>query len=636
MALPLRNRFTVLGENRVMTPQPRPRSTPQPEPLLICTKSYFKLLQSLHHLEILEKCLVEGAGPPGMTRKVRKLAAFIRPAAPNPEITKRVAAHTHRWLMENLSALRDHYTNLCESIIPTLGPFNSEASEKAIRWARLRYGKKLTPTSIDMFKTRLLITNRTPAIVPTGPAVAPASASPSPSRPAATSAEDEDWPQLPPPASRGLPPRTAKRAVNRTWPSPSPPPSVSEPPPSALPHHLSPNTIAPLGERDLPEASGPVAPPVPSSSGSAPIRDAGELTPNPVDTHRQHTDEQTQHTTAHTHPQPPVAFSPVAPSFHIVLEPDFSFSLVSPAPEPPVTQAVATPQPVLQPANRALFSPPAAPPAPLTPSATSTPCSDRKSPTRQSPAPPPHSGSQSSSHHLPATPNGSSLRAVGPRLETPPPPVAASTSRPSTPGSANGRLSLSKRRLSAQGNDPMGWEPVRHPKSKRKAAQWDIHIRKPIVFLGDSNLARIPAFKHPQIQVDSYPGMQLDHLQAIIAKLDRPNRMPTKLVLSVGIINCEKQNSEITLRKALRKLLRTATYTFPCAKVFVLLLNCSPLLSVHTRRTVDLFNSLVMENSNYLTEINSLLFKTPQDDPIHWTPQTAQRLFDAWRDELNY
>ena len=43
------------------------------------TKKYFKLLQAIHHSEILSDSILTGICPKGMERQVKKLASFIKP-----------------------------------------------------------------------------------------------------------------------------------------------------------------------------------------------------------------------------------------------------------------------------------------------------------------------------------------------------------------------------------------------------------------------------------------------------------------------------------------------------------------------------------------------------------------------------
>ncbi|KAJ8336116.1 hypothetical protein SKAU_G00394590 [Synaphobranchus kaupii] len=41
---------------------------------------------------------------------------------------------------------------------------------------------------------------------------------------------------------------------------------------------------------------------------------------------------------------------------------------------------------------------------------------------------------------------------------------------------------------------------------KQESQDWEITIRKPNAFQGDSNLSRIQAFNQADLQIDSYPG----------------------------------------------------------------------------------------------------------------------------------
>ena len=122
-------------------------------PPLDPVKAYFKLLQCIHHLEILNKCLADNTCPIGMKRKVDKLASCIKPASPDYPITAIVAAHTRSWMMDNIMALRNHYADLSEALHNDLRPFHPTALEKVIKWARSRYCRKLTPSSIDTLQT---------------------------------------------------------------------------------------------------------------------------------------------------------------------------------------------------------------------------------------------------------------------------------------------------------------------------------------------------------------------------------------------------------------------------------------------------------------------------------------------------
>ncbi|KAJ3583682.1 hypothetical protein NHX12_015937 [Muraenolepis orangiensis] len=92
-------------------------------------------------------------------------------------------------------------------------------------------------------------------------------------------------------------------------------------------------------------------------------------------------------------------------------------------------------------------------------------------------------------------------------LPSPPPLTFFSPSRPSEDN---------------QPRSPSYYQPRIHPHTNRKATMWSLPIRKPIIIMGDSNIARIPKFKQDGIQADSFPGATLRHLTAILLRLTSP------------------------------------------------------------------------------------------------------------------
>ncbi|XP_053089523.1 uncharacterized protein LOC117596787 [Pangasianodon hypophthalmus] len=83
------------------------------------------------------------------------------------------------------------------------------------------------------------------------------------------------------------------------------------------------------------------------------------------------------------------------------------------------------------------------------------------------------------------------------------------------------------------------WVPTRHPNTTRKIADWTLEVKKPVLFIGDSNLSRIPYFSDENVQVDSYPGANFLHIAKVLQKLT-PNPNTQKVVLSLGINNREQ------------------------------------------------------------------------------------------------
>ena len=110
MANAFRNRFSLLG--RPIHPLDSQKHSPlnsapvgtvpstDLDPKLI--KQYFQLLQSIHHIEILEEAIRSGIPPLGMARKVAHLTAFIKPAAPDDLVLNKIKENTMEWMIKNL------------------------------------------------------------------------------------------------------------------------------------------------------------------------------------------------------------------------------------------------------------------------------------------------------------------------------------------------------------------------------------------------------------------------------------------------------------------------------------------------------------------------------------------------------
>ena len=72
-------------------------------PLTHITKIYFKIIQSVHHRNIMTHAITTNTPPMGMYRQVRKLAQFIKPACPNKTTSDRVQQSTDIWLKQTWS-----------------------------------------------------------------------------------------------------------------------------------------------------------------------------------------------------------------------------------------------------------------------------------------------------------------------------------------------------------------------------------------------------------------------------------------------------------------------------------------------------------------------------------------------------
>jgi hypothetical protein len=170
---------------------------------------------------------------------------------------------------------------------------------------------------------------------------------------------------------------------------------------------------------------------------------------------------------------------------------------------------------------------------------------------------------------------------------------------------------------------------------------WSLPIKKHIIITGDSNLARIPKRKMDDIQIDSFPGSTLRHLTAILQKQSSPRSDTKLIVLSIGINNCLRQQTPITIIKDTQRLIRKARETFTQARIAIPLITVSIRLSATQLRCVKSFNDFVRDNIEdvdsravYLNTLSTLKFQTVHDN-IHWTPETAKSMLDDWLTQLD-
>ena len=73
---------------------------------------HIKLLQSIHHTEILSEALIKGPPPLGMAKKVAYLTAFIKPASPDDIVLTEIKNNTVNWMNNNLRILQNHYAKI--------------------------------------------------------------------------------------------------------------------------------------------------------------------------------------------------------------------------------------------------------------------------------------------------------------------------------------------------------------------------------------------------------------------------------------------------------------------------------------------------------------------------------------------
>lgn len=172
----------------------------------------------------------------------------------------------------------------------------------------------------------------------------------------------------------------------------------------------------------------------------------------------------------------------------------------------------------------------------------------------------------------------------------------------------------------------------RHIHTERKMIDWGLCIRKKWVILGDSNLARFPSHSLPDLQVDSFPGANFRHAQALLRKATIHSNVE-KVVLAFGLNN-KNQSAKETAIKQMVGAVRAAKNRFPFSEIWVPLINFSSGLSGGEIQTLRTMNGHISRNLPFIPKLREEDFGT-ESDQIHWTRTTARAMFRHWVSFLN-
>lgn len=172
----------------------------------------------------------------------------------------------------------------------------------------------------------------------------------------------------------------------------------------------------------------------------------------------------------------------------------------------------------------------------------------------------------------------------------------------------------------------------RHIHTERKMIDWGLSVRKKWVFLGDSNLARFPAHVLPDLQIDSFPGANFRHAQALVRKATIHSNVE-KVVLAFGLNN-RNQGAKETAIKQMLGAVRAAKNRFPYSEIWIPLINFSSGLSGEEIQTLKTMNAYISRNLPFIPKLSENDFMTERDD-IHWTRTTARAMFRHWVSFLN-
>nr|XP_023668731.1 uncharacterized protein LOC111844469 [Paramormyrops kingsleyae] len=172
----------------------------------------------------------------------------------------------------------------------------------------------------------------------------------------------------------------------------------------------------------------------------------------------------------------------------------------------------------------------------------------------------------------------------------------------------------------------------RHEHGGNKTLNWSLTPTRPILIIGDSNLARLLLIQDKRIQVDCYLGANMAHATHLLRQKTRTSIDTQTVVLSFGINDRDITNPTL-MEQRLKRLINTAQITFPFADIFVPLINYSTKFQPTTQRNIKTWNSTIKESDRYITSLPRSLFHTARDN-IHWTPDTATAMWNHWQSFL--
>lgn len=117
-------------------------------------KGYFKLIQAIHHDNIIDTAIANSTPPKGMAKHIAKLTAFVKPSSPTDAVRQALAANTQSWMTNTLKILEDHYLNTTMSLSSL--PYDDVAFPIAVNWAKKRFKARLHHASVGEAEALLL------------------------------------------------------------------------------------------------------------------------------------------------------------------------------------------------------------------------------------------------------------------------------------------------------------------------------------------------------------------------------------------------------------------------------------------------------------------------------------------------
>lgn len=170
-----------------------------------------------------------------------------------------------------------------------------------------------------------------------------------------------------------------------------------------------------------------------------------------------------------------------------------------------------------------------------------------------------------------------------------------------------------------------------HLPSNRKTSDWVINICNATLLIGDSNLESIPNFNLQEIQVESFPEATFRDIANVFQNSSVQTAVQT-VILSLGLFN-RKQNTKSTTIKQVQTAVRNAKNACTGAKIIIPLVHIPDNLPPEEKDNLSELNKYITDNHHHLTLIDPPHFQTRTN--FLWKPNTAQKIFDHWLEQLN-
>lgn len=165
------------------------------------------------------------------------------------------------------------------------------------------------------------------------------------------------------------------------------------------------------------------------------------------------------------------------------------------------------------------------------------------------------------------------------------------------------------------------------------------NLTQSTLIIGDSNLARITNPTSKTMQIESYSGAKITHLQKLFKEYQHQEQ-PADIIINIGINDRENNNTN-RVAQSLKDLSKIARETFPDSDIYLTTIPISntldliqPNKSFNIRKLNENLNKLPLEGVRVLESDarGGWHFHT---DGIHWSPRTANGIVDNWVRQVN-